>query len=257
MTDIIKISYHNRVARILMNRPEKRNALNDEMVLALKNAFAEIQHNQDTKAVILEGAGEAFCAGADLGYLQKLQTNTFEENHTDSSSLMELFKMLYSFPKPIIAKVVGPAIAGGCGLATVCDFCFASPESSFGYTEVKIGFVPAIVMVFLSKKIGEGKARELLLTGKIINSQEAKEFGLINDVVEAESLDYHTQNFAEKLAANCSEDSIRMIKEMFFAMPSNYQESLEYAAKMNATARANEDCKKGISAFLNKEKLKW
>lgn len=257
MSNIVKISYHNRVARVQMNRPEKRNALNDEMVLALKNVFAKILQNKETKAVILEGAGEAFCAGADLGYLQKLQTNTFEENHADSSSLMELFKTLYSFPKPIIAKVVGPAIAGGCGLATVCDFCFASPESSFGYTEVKIGFVPAIVMVFLSKKIGEGKARELLLTGKIISSQEAKEFGLINSVVEAENLDSHTLNFAEKLATNCSGDSIRMIKEMFFTMPSSYQESLEYAAKMNATARASEDCKKGISAFLNKEILKW
>lgn len=257
MNEIVKITTHKRVARIQMNRPEKRNALNDEMVFALKNAFAEVMLNQDVKVVVLEGEGEAFCAGADLGYLQKLQTNSFEENHADSTNLMELFKTIYSFPKPIIAKIKGPAIAGGCGLATVCDFSFASPESTFGYTEVKIGFVPAIVMVFLSKKIGEGKARELLLSGKIITANEAQDIGLINSVVETEKIEEFIQDFAEKTSFTCSADSMRMIKEMFFNMPSNYQESLEFAAKMNATARATEDCKKGINAFLNKEKLKW
>lgn len=257
MTEFVKTSYQNRTARLIMNRPEKRNALNDAMVQALKIAFAEVAQNPDVKVVVLEGAGNAFCAGADLGYLQKLQTNTYEENLADSKNLMELFKTIYSFPKPVIAKIKGAAIAGGCGLASVCDFSFASVESTFAYTEVKIGFVPAIVMVFLSKKIGEGKARELLLTGKLIKAEEAVRAGLINEVVSENKLEGIVSSFAEKLAANCSADSLRMIKEMFYNMPISYEESLEYAAQMNAKARATDDCKAGISAFLNKEKLTW
>ncbi|MCO6495440.1 MAG: enoyl-CoA hydratase/isomerase family protein [Bacteroidetes bacterium] len=257
MSNLVHIEYNNRVARLIMNRPEKRNALNDEMVQGLKAAFESVKIDSKVKIVILEGAGESFCAGADLAYLQKLQGNTYEENLADSKSLMELFKLIFSFPKPVIANIKGAAIAGGCGLATVCDFSFAEPESTFAYTEVKIGFVPAIVMVFLSKKIGEGKAKDLLLTGRMIKADEAADMGLINMVVEKENIDSFVLDFANKLAMKNSGDSMQLIKEMFYKMPADYTNALEYAAQTNAKARATDDCKRGIAAFLNKEKLEW
>ncbi|MCK9481906.1 MAG: enoyl-CoA hydratase/isomerase family protein [Bacteroidia bacterium] len=257
MSGLIQLEIDNRIARVIMNRPEKRNALNDEMVAELSNAFTSVINNKQVKVVILEGSGTAFCAGADLAYLQKLQKNSFEENHVDSTKLMELFKTILSFPKVVIAKVSGAAIAGGCGLATVCDFCFAEPDSTFAYTEVKIGFVPAIVMVFLSKKIGEGKARDLLLSGRLIHAAEAHEMGLISKVIEKNNLDTYVSDFATKLITKNSADSMRLIKEMMFNMPSNYTEALEYAALTNAKARATDDCKRGIASFLNKENIEW
>lgn len=257
MPDLIKIEYANRIARVIMNRPDKHNALNDVMVSELKSAFAQVENNQSCKVVILEGAGESFCAGADLEYLQKLQNNTYDENLADSTHLMQLFQTIYTFPKPVIAKIKGAAIAGGCGLATVCDFSFAEPQSTFAYTEVKIGFVPAIVMVFLSKKIGEGKAKDMLLSGRMIKAEEAMNMGLINQVVALDKIDDFVLDFAHKLASRNSADSMKLIKEMFYKMPSEYADALEYAAQTNAKARATEDCKKGIAAFLNKEKLEW
>lgn len=165
----------DRIFEIVLNRPDKRNALNSEFVSELISAFTNADVDENTRVVILKANGKVFSAGADLGYLQQLQKNTYEENLEDSTQLAELFKKIYFHKKLIIAQVEGHAIAGGCGLATVCDFVFAVPEAKFGYTEVKIGFVPAIVMFFLLRKIGEAKARELLLTGKLIDAQQAKE----------------------------------------------------------------------------------
>ncbi len=257
MNNLVLCTYHNQVARLVMNRPEKRNALNSEMVEALKDALSEIRLNTEAKVVVLEGAGDAFCAGADLAYLQKLQNNTFDENYLDSSSLKDLFHQLYTFPKPVIAKINGPAIAGGCGLATVCDFSIASDNSTFGYSEVRIGFVPAIVMVFLTKKIGEGRAKELLLSAKMLKASEAANYAMINQVVSQDKLEETVVALAENLAQNCSPQAIQMVKEMFFEMPTDYAKALDYAAQMNARARATSDCKKGINAFLNKQKITW
>src|SRR5690606_37115012 len=177
---MIDLQIHDRVARITLNRPEKRNALNDEMASKLHDILRELQANPEVRALIIKGAGEAFCAGADLGYLQKLQNNSFEENLADSNSLMQMFKALYHFKGISIAQVEGPALAGGCGLAGLCDFTFASEKAVFGYTEVKIGFIPAIVSVFLGPKIGENKAVEMLLSGKLYNAEESLKMGLIN-----------------------------------------------------------------------------
>lgn len=247
----------NRVCYISLSRAEKRNALNDEMVSALKSAFTNAYANNDCKVIVLQAQGDVFSAGADLGYLQQLQENTFEENVEDSSELASLFKLIYTGPKVVVASVQGHAIAGGCGLATVCDFSFAKSEAKFGYTEVKIGFIPAIVSYFLLRKIGEVKTKEMLLTGKLITANEAKEVGLINYVVE-ENLEEEVNNFCQELILNCSEQSLAKTKELIANLnDKNVDEAMVYTAQMNAKARATQDCKSGISAFLNKEKIQW
>lgn len=254
------ITYHteNRIGYITLNRPEKRNALNSEMVTQLKNSFTQAADDANCKVIVLKGEGEAFSAGADLAYLQQLQENTFEENYADSSHLKELFEQIYWHPKVIIAQVQGHAIAGGAGLATVCDFVYSVPEAKFGYTEVKIGFVPAIVMFFLLRKVNEKTAKELLLSGKLISASEAEKKDLINGVFEPDQIEEKVTEFAQKLVSNCSGDSLRLTKLMIADIQSKPdKEALDYAARTNATARSTEDCKKGISAFLNKEKIAW
>lgn len=257
MEERVLLEYKDRVAYITLNRPQKRNALNPEMVSGLMEALNRVRTENQAKVLVLQASGPAFCAGADLEYLKSLQTNSYEENLQDSQNLMTLFKTLIEFPLPVIAKVHGAAIAGGCGLATVCDFSFASEASTLGYSEVNIGFVPAIVMVFLCRKIGEGKARELLLTGNIVSASEAESYGLINRALPAEVLDSEVDKLAQSLCKRSASDSMRLIKEMLFAMPSDYNEALNFAAQCNAKARSTKDCKKGIAAFLNKEKLTW
>jgi methylglutaconyl-CoA hydratase len=248
----------DRVGYITLNRPEKRNALSFEFVQEIKNAFIVAERDETCKVIVLRANGEAFCAGADLGYLQQLQQNSFEENLADSQHLMQLFQHMYYSKKVIIAEVNGPAIAGGSGLATVCDFCFATPSSSFGYTEVKIGFVPAIVMVFLVRKVTEKMAKQLLLTGDVFTADKALEYGLINEVVAPELLSKTVTDFAQKLCRQTSAQSLSLVKEMLGQVQQmSLDEGLQYAASMNANARATDDCKKGIAAFLNKEKLSW
>jgi methylglutaconyl-CoA hydratase len=228
------------------------------MVAELKEAFQLALNNDTCKVVVVRSTGSAFCAGADLDYLQQLQRNTFDENLEDSSSLMELFKTIYTFPKVVITEVNGPAIAGGCGLATVADYCFASSSASFGYTEVRIGFVPAIVMVFLLRKLGEGRAKEILLSGDVFDAQKAAEIGLINKVVSEEELNEFVNGFAQKLIRKNSGASMAMVKEMVARIPElSLEDALDYAARKNAEMRETSDCKKGISSFLNKERLTW
>ncbi len=248
----------NRVGYITLNRPEKRNALSFEFVHEIKHILSTAIDDDNCKVIVIKSSGEAFCAGADLGYLQQLQKNTFEENLIDSTHLMELFSMIYHAPKIIISQVEGAAIAGGCGLASVCDFCFATPESTFGYTEVRIGFVPAIVMVFLLRKVGETSAREMMLTGEVFDANQALNYKLINKVIDATLINEHVTKFAEKLCKSTSSQSITLVKQMAAHVPHLATlDALKYAAEINAKARATDDCKKGIASFLNKEKLIW
>lgn len=258
MNQPILTNIKDRIGYITLNRADKRNALNSEMVEDMKKALRSFTDHSDVKVVIIRAEGSAFCAGADLGYLQQLQANTYEENLEDSRSLKELFYLIYTFPKVVIAQIQGHALAGGCGLATVCDFSFAVTEAKFGYTEVKIGFIPAIVKVFLLRKIGEGKAKQLLLDGDLINADEAMRMGLINWVVSSEELEEKVYTYAQKLIRQNSGQSMRLTKEMIaFVQEKSLDDGLEYAAQMNAKARSTEDCQKGIASFLNKEKLNW
>jgi methylglutaconyl-CoA hydratase len=256
--DLVLYEVEDRIGYITLNRPDKRNALSSEMVGALMSAFMRAESDTSVKVIVLRANGEAFCAGADLAYLQKLQVNTFEENLEDSLTLKNLFLKIYTCEKVVIAQVQGHALAGGCGIATVCDFIFSSEQAKFGYTEVKIGFIPALVSVFLIRKIGEQKARQLLLTGDIINAQEALSLGIINYVYSADNLAIEVRKFAQHIIQTNSAQSMQLTKKMISEVQSlSLEDALQYAATMNAKARATEDCKTGIAAFLNKQGLKW
>ncbi|HAP01161.1 MAG TPA: methylglutaconyl-CoA hydratase [Bacteroidetes bacterium] len=258
MENIVLYELSNRVAYITLNREDRRNALNPEMINALSAALTKAGNDSSVKVIVIRANGNVFCSGADLAHLQKLQSNSFEENLSDSLLLAELFKTIYLHPKIIIAQVEGAAIAGGCGLATVCDFTFATPDSRFGYTEARIGFVPAIVMFFLIRKIGEAKAKQFLYTGKLTDAQTAFDSGLINKIYSAESIRQSVQEFAEGICRDSSAQSLTMTKLMIANVQSlSLEDAMNYAARMNANARETDDCRKGISAFLNKETIQW
>lgn len=248
----------NQIAYITLNRAEKRNALSPELVTELKTVFNKAEQDTAVKIVVLKANGESFCAGADLGYLQQLQNFSFEENLADSNHLKELFLKIYTLKKIVIAQVQGHALAGGCGLATVCDFTFSVPEAKFGYTEVRIGFIPALVSVFLIRKIGEQKARHLLLTGEIIKADTALAYGMITEVVPAGELENRVNQFAQILILQNSAQSMQLTKQLIHEVQNlTLDEALNLAANQNAKARATDDCKKGIASFLNKQEIKW
>ena len=249
---------HDRLAYITLNRPAKRNALSANVVTELKQAFEQAESDDNVKVIILRATGDVFCAGADLKYLQELQDNTYQENLADSTHLMQLFYQIYTLKKVVIGQVQGHALAGGCGLATLCDFTFAVPEAKFGYTEAKIGFLPAVVSVFLLRRLGEARTKQLLLSGDVISAQQALEYGLITFVVEREQLADTVREYALRLARENSSHSMEITKELLARLPElALEDGLRYAAERNADARASDDCRRGIAAFLNKEKLEW
>lgn len=248
----------NRVGIITLNRPDKRNALSHEIVSELKDSFRRAEEDADVKVIVLKANGDAFCAGADLAYLQDLQKFSYQQNLDDSNHLRELFHIIYNLKKVVIAQVQGHALAGGCGLATVCDFVYSVPEAKFGYTEVKIGFIPAIVMIFLLRKIGEARAKQLLLSGDLVTSQEALQLGMVNKIIPKEQLADEVLKFARHLIESNSASSMMMTKQMVAQVQSmNSEEAFTFASEMNAKARTTDDCKRGIASFLNKEKIVW
>ena len=256
--NIVQYEVRDRIGFITLNRPEKRNALNEELIRSLSITFDQAAKDNAVKLIILKANGEAFCSGADLGYLQQLQGFSFDDNFADSTRLKELFQKIYTLNKVVIAQVEGHAIAGGCGLATVCDFIFSVPEAKFGYTEVKIGFIPAIVMVFLIRKIGDQRARQLLLSGNLVGAAEASELGLITRVISKDTIANEALDFAGKLIKSNSSQAMMSTKRMIAEVQSlPLEEALTYAARMNADARGTEDCKKGIAGFLNKQAPEW
>ena len=250
----VKYFVKDRIGYISLERPEKRNALNKTFIDELKEVFQKAKNDKNCKLIILQAIGKTFCSGADLAYLKDLITNSYSQNLQDSKNLMSLFKQIYELPKIIIAKVQGDAIAGGCGLISLCDIIVSNKEAKFGYPEVKIGFVPAIVSHFLIKKIGLAKSNTLLLSGKIINSQEAKNIGLIDEIVLDENLDKYVSEFAKKLIKSTSSESIVLTKKIINKVD---EKLLEEASTINAKSRESDDFKKGINAFLNKKSIKW
>jgi methylglutaconyl-CoA hydratase len=256
--ELVKYAVKDRMGFVTLNRPEKRNALSFELVSELMVIFTKAESDPAVKIIILGAVGEAFCAGADLDHLRNLQHFSYEDNLEDSRHLRDLFLKIYTLKKVVIAQVQGHALAGGCGLATVCDFVFAVPAAKFGYTEVRVGFVPAIVMVFLLRKLGEQKAKHLLLSGELVTGDKALSFGLVNFLTTKELLEPSVIDFAQKLIQNNSLQSMELTKKMIADIQSMpISEALDYAAKMNASARTTEDCKKGIQAFLEKRDLIW
>lgn len=255
----IAIRTSGRTSVITLSRPEKRNALDDQMVEELTRAFHAAARDAQVRAVVLRAEGPAFCAGADLEYLQRMSGFDLEQNREDSRRLAHLFRMMHELRKPVIAAVQGPALAGGCGLATVCDVVLAARgAASFGYTEVRIGFIPAIVMVFLLRRVGEGRAREMVLGGSVIDAESAHAAGLVNALVAPEELDAAALELAGRLAQDNSAVAMGLCKELLARLPGmNLQEALDFAANMNAAARMTQDCREGIAAFLRKEKPAW
>jgi methylglutaconyl-CoA hydratase len=248
----------DRVGVITLNRPEKRNALSFDLISELSAAFEKYELDDHVNVIILKAHGETFCAGADIGDLQRLQTYSFEQNLADSNHLKELLLRIYTLKKVVIAQVQGHALAGGCGLATVCDFVFTVSHAKFGYPEVKIGFIPAIVMIFLLRKIGEARAKRLLLSGDHFSAEQAFQMGLVHEIVSSEILDEHVMEFAKRLVRTNSSHAMMVTKQMTTKLYSmSLQESLSFAADMNARARESEDFKRGIRSFLNKEKIEW
>jgi methylglutaconyl-CoA hydratase len=248
----------NRVTTITLNRPEKRNALNAEMVRELQEAFDNAGHDVDTKIIHFRANGPAFSAGADIEYLQQLQRNSYEENLADSRALMRLFHTIYKCPKPVIAIVNGPAIAGGCGLVTVCDFVIAVDNAQFGYSEVKIGFVPSLVMIFLVKRVGEAMARRMLLTGERLSASKAERIGLVGQAVSAGRVEKEVDALTEALLAEASPQSLKRIKFMFDKLTGlTLEDALDFAAVQNAEARSTEDFRNGIDSFLKRVKVTW
>jgi methylglutaconyl-CoA hydratase len=252
----IQLAIDAGVATIALNRPDKRNAISYELIEELLAAFDEIEKSS-ALVLILTGSGKAFCSGMDLENLKALLGRTADQALQDSETMARLFRSLYDFPKPTIAAVNGAAIAGGCGLATLCDFTLAVPEAKFGYTEVRIGFVPAIVSTFLLRQVGEKHARDLLLTGRIIDAAEAYRIGLINEIVAPESL----MNRARELAGQLMENSPASILYTKRLLSSHAQEELdmqiESAVRENAGIRSTADFREGISSFLEKRKPRW
>jgi methylglutaconyl-CoA hydratase len=252
----VQLEVRGKLAVLTLNRPEKRNAISFELIDDLLHALDEVAKS-DAIVLILTGAGKAFCSGMDLENLKALIGRTPEQNLQDSQTMVQLFRSLYEYPKITIAAVNGPAIAGGTGLALLCDFTLATPEAKFGYTEVRIGFVPAIVSTFLLRQIGEKQARDLLLTGRIFGAEEAAQMGLIKEIVAAEQLISRAQELASLLMENSSASLFATKKLLTDHARAEIDAQIEEAVRSNAAIRLTADFREGISSFLDKRKPVW
>jgi methylglutaconyl-CoA hydratase len=252
----LQLAYHAGVATITLNRPDKRNAISYELIHDLLAAFAEVQKS-DALVLLLTGEGKAFCSGMDLENLKALIGRTPEQNLEDSKIMAQLFRTLYDFPKPTIAAVNGPAVAGGTGLATLCDFTLAAPEAKFGYTEVRIGFVPAIVSTFLLRQVGEKSARDLLLTGRLFDAEEARRIGLVNEIVPADQLLKRANELAAQLMENSPASLLYTKRLLSSAARAELDAQIDAAVRENAAIRSTEDFREGVISFLEKRKPKW
>ena len=252
----LTLAFDGHVATVVLNRPEKRNAISYDLIEELHHALHEV-HKSDARILILTGAGTAFCSGMDLEVLREVTHLTEEENLADSGRMAHMFRALYDFPKVTIAAVNGPALAGGCGLATLCDITLASSTAKFGYTEVRIGFVPAIVSAFLIRQIGEKHARDLLLTGRIITANEAHRLGLVNEVVPPETLMARAREVADTLAANCPASLLATKRLLKTYSHAELDHQIAAAVDENARIRTTHDFREGVSSFLEKRKPDW
>jgi methylglutaconyl-CoA hydratase len=242
------------VAEIVLNRPEKMNSLDEKLIDDLRGMMNDFSVNKEVKVIVISGAEGNFCSGLYLDYLQKISEYDILQNKEDSGKFKDMLLSIYNCPKPVIAKVSGYCLAGGCGIASACDIIVADETAKFAYTEVKIGFIPAIVMMFLLKRVSETHAKDLLLTARMINSEEALRIGLINHIVSSAEIESKTAEVCKVLIKN-SASSIKLTKEMFGAVSGmDFDKALEYACDLNAITRMTPDCKTGVAKFLNKNK---
>jgi methylglutaconyl-CoA hydratase len=252
----IKLTQDSRIATITLNRPEKRNALSTQMIEEVMAALKEVEQS-DALVLIVAAAGKAFCAGMDLEELKSLTTKSPEENLADSERMARFFRAIYEFPKPTIAAVNGAAMAGGAGIATMCDFTLAVAEATFGYTEVRIGFLPAIVSSVLVWQVGHKVARDLLLTGRVFEAAEAHHLNLVNEIVSPGRLMARARELATKLQQN-SPAAMRATKKLlnsYLAQPFEHQ--IATAVEENAAIRQTPEFREGVASFLEKRKPNW
>jgi len=248
----IKIAEENSILTITLNRPEKRNALNDALVKSLKEVLREADSNERLRAIVIRGAGKDFCSGADLSALQKIAESDVMENLADAENLLELFSLVRKIKIPVIAAVHGRALAGGCGLATACDLVLATKSARFGYPEVKIGFVAAMVMAILRRNLSEKRAFELVTQGFEFSSDEAEKIGLINRVFDDETFDEDVKKYIS-VYEKVSRSAVVLSKKLLYQMDGmTFDTALETGAEVNTIARLTEDCQKGIARFLEK-----
>ncbi len=256
--DLTLYQTHNRIACITLNRPEKRNALNPDLIEQLTAAFVKASEDEQVKVIVLKARGDVFSAGLDLVYLKQLQANTIAQNIEDSQKLKKLYTTIAYLPKIVIAQVEGHAIAGGCGLAAVCDIVFAVNEAKFGYTEVKLGFVPALVSCFLIRKTSETIVKKILLAGELFNAKQALAYNLITFITNKDQIHQKVTEFALNLCNNTSGNSLMVTKQLINQTTfSEFEKNLDLAVQINARVRESDDFNKGVSAFLNKTEIKW
>jgi methylglutaconyl-CoA hydratase len=255
--ETISYSVEDKTAKILLNRPEVHNAFNDIMIRELLEVFGEISKSEDIRVAVLTGKGESFCAGADLNWMKKMINFTYEQNFEDSLKLADLFYLMYSLPKPIIAAVNGAVIGGGTGLVAVCDMAIAAEGARFSLSEVKLGLVPACISPYVIRKMGEGRCREFFLTGERVTAQRALELGLVNQVVPLTGLDVAVSEKVKQLLSS-GPKAIAMCKELLKNVPGmNFDKAMTYTAEMIASMRIGDEGQEGMNAFLEKRKPEW
>src|SRR5579859_2580913 len=256
MYSTLHLEFTGEIAKITLNRPDKRNAINPQMIAELQTALDSIEKSH-SRVVVVTGAGKAFCAGMDLDMLSAITKQSPAENQDDARRIAKMLRRIWSFPRPMIASVNGAAYAGGCGIATLCDFTLAAPEAKFGYTEVKIGFLPAIVSVFLTRQIGDKRARDLLLTGRLVEAKEAQQLGLVSEIVEPDKLMSRAQDLTDYLVEVSPGSLSRAKRLLVTAEAAAVDADLERAVLENARIRCTPDFKEGIASFLEKRKPIW
>jgi len=254
VTDFRKILYSVEagVARVTLNRPDKRNALDDELVAELRDALARSACDEAVRVVLLTGAGKDFCSGADLAALERISQATVMENLADARRMGDLFLEMRRHPRPIVAAVRGRALAGGCGLATAADITVAAESAQFGYPEIKIGFVPAMVMAILRRSLSEKRAFELLTSGEIVTARAALEMGIVNRVFTDASFEAAVDSYIAQLAGR-SPSALALTKSLLYQIDAlAFEAALSAGVETNALARLTEDCRRGIEQFLKK-----
>jgi methylglutaconyl-CoA hydratase len=256
MFETLQLEFPNDLAIVTLNRPDKRNAISPQMISELQSALDAVEKSP-ARIGIITGAGKAFCAGMDLETLSAIARQSQQENMDDSRKMAHMFRRIWSFSKPLIAAVNGAALAGGCGIATLCDFTLAVPEAKFGYTEVKIGFLPAIVSVFLTRQIGDKRARDLLLTGRLVSAEEAQQLGLVNEIVAPEHLQFRARELAATLIEASPSSLTRAKRLLTAAAAAGVDADLQRAMLENASIRNTRDFKEGLASFLEKRKPQW
>ena len=249
---MILYSVDNSVARITLNRPEKRNALNDALIAEIKHGLERAAADDGVRVIVITGAGKDFCSGADLSALQKIAAASVDENADDARSLLELFVLMRKIRVPVVAAVKGRALAGGCGLASACDLVLASESARFGYPEVKIGFVPAMVLAILRRNVSEKRAFELITRGDEIDAARAKEIGLVNQIFNDQTFDSDVNQYLKRFT-EVSRTAVALTKSLLYQVDGlAFLEALETGADVNVIARMTEDCQAGIARFLKK-----